>query len=90
MKQGYFIIRYMYTVPVLEIRSGIDAIVWQNRLNYTGSNTQVLFQGLQRTSNGVILWSVGSPPDTTTVQQDRRRFSLARRRVYNYSTTHHF
>jgi hypothetical protein len=28
-----------------------------------------------RTSNGTILWSVGSPPDTTTVQQDRSRFT---------------
>jgi hypothetical protein len=27
------------------------------------------------TSNGTILWSVGSPPDTTTVQQDRSRFT---------------
>jgi hypothetical protein len=29
----------------------------------------------QRTSNGTIHWSVGSPPDTTTVQQDRSRFT---------------
>jgi hypothetical protein len=28
-----------------------------------------------RTSNGTILWSVGSLPDTTTVQQDRSRFT---------------
>jgi hypothetical protein len=26
-------------------------------------------------SNGTIHWSVGSPPDTTTVQQDRSRFT---------------
>jgi hypothetical protein len=32
-------------------------------------------QSDQRTSNGTILWSVGSPPDTTTVQQDRSRFT---------------
>jgi hypothetical protein len=49
--------------------------VWQNRLNYTGSNTQVLSQGLQRTSNGVTHWSVGSPSDTTTFEQDRCRFT---------------
>jgi hypothetical protein len=29
----------------------------------------------QRTSNGTVHWSVGSPPDTTTVQQDRNRFT---------------
>jgi hypothetical protein len=29
----------------------------------------------QRTSNGTIRWSVGSPPDTTTVQQDRSRLT---------------
>jgi hypothetical protein len=28
----------------------------------------------QRTSNGTTHWSVGSPPDATTVQQDRSRF----------------
>jgi hypothetical protein len=49
--------------------------LWQNRLNYTGSNTQVPSQGLQSTSNSVTHWSVGSPPDTTTVQQDRSRFT---------------
>jgi hypothetical protein len=31
----------------------------RTNLNYTGSNTQVLSQGLQRTSNGVIPWPVG-------------------------------
>jgi hypothetical protein len=29
----------------------------------------------ERTSNGTIYWSVGTPPDTTTVQQDRSRFT---------------
>jgi hypothetical protein len=29
----------------------------------------------QRTSNGTTHWSVGSPPDPTTVTQDRRRFT---------------
>jgi hypothetical protein len=29
----------------------------------------------QRTSDGTTHWSVGSPPDTTTVQQDRSRFT---------------
>jgi hypothetical protein len=35
----------------------------------------VQLQSAQRTSNGTISWSVGSPPDTTTVQQDRSRFT---------------
>jgi hypothetical protein len=35
----------------------------------------VHLQSAQRTSNGTIPWSVGSPPDTTTVQQDRSRFT---------------
>jgi hypothetical protein len=30
---------------------------------------------IQRTSNGTTHWSVGSPPDATTVQQDRSRFT---------------
>jgi hypothetical protein len=45
--------------------------LWQNCLNYTGSNTQVLSQGLQRTSNGVTHWSVRSPPDTTVAEPTR-------------------
>jgi hypothetical protein len=32
-------------------------------LNYTGSSTQVLSQGLQRASNGVSPWPVGLRPD---------------------------
>jgi hypothetical protein len=50
----------------------------QNCLNYSGSNALVIaVQSIltQRTSNGTIHWSVGSPPDTTTVQQDRSRFT---------------
>jgi hypothetical protein len=35
----------------------------------------VQLQSAQRTSNRTIPWSVGSPPDTTTVQQDRSRFT---------------
>jgi hypothetical protein len=35
----------------------------------------VQLQSAQRTSNGTITWSVVSPPDTTTVQQDRSRFT---------------
>jgi hypothetical protein len=52
--------------------------VWQNRLNYSGSSALVIaIQPIitQRTSNGTTHWSVGSPPDTTTVQQDRSRFT---------------
>jgi hypothetical protein len=52
--------------------------VWQNRLNYSGSSALVIaIQTIitQRTSNETIRWSVGSPPDTTTIQQDRSRFT---------------
>jgi hypothetical protein len=52
--------------------------LWQNRLNYSGSSALVIAAQpilTQRTSNGTIRWSVGSPPDTTTVQQDRNRFT---------------
>jgi hypothetical protein len=52
--------------------------VWQNRLNYSGSSALVIaIQAIltQHTSNGTIHWSVGSPPDTITVQQDRSRFT---------------
>jgi hypothetical protein len=52
--------------------------LWQNRLNYSGSSVLVIaIQAIltQRTSNGTTHWSVGSPPDTTTVQQDRSRFT---------------
>jgi hypothetical protein len=50
--------------------------LWQNRLNYSGSSALMIAIQLaltQRTSNGTIHRSVGSPPDTTTVQQDRSR-----------------
>jgi hypothetical protein len=53
-------------------------IMWQNRLNYSGSSVLVIaIQPIltQRTSNGTTHWSVGSPPDTTTVQQDQSRFT---------------
>jgi hypothetical protein len=52
--------------------------LWQNRLNYSGSSALMIaaqLQSAQRTSNGTIPWSVGSPPDTITVQQDRSRFT---------------
>jgi hypothetical protein len=52
--------------------------MWQNRSNYSGSSALLIavqLQSAQRTSNGTILWSVGSPPDATTVQQDRSRFT---------------
>jgi hypothetical protein len=52
--------------------------VWKNRLNYFGSNALVIaIQPIltQRTSNGTTHWSVGSPPDATTVQQDRSKFT---------------
>jgi hypothetical protein len=48
------------------------------RLNYSGSSalvitTQVILT--QRTSDGITLGSVGSPPDSTTILQDRIRFT---------------
>jgi hypothetical protein len=52
--------------------------LWQNRLNYAGSSALVIvIQSMitQRTSNGTTHWSVGSPPETTMVQQDRNRFT---------------
>jgi hypothetical protein len=54
------------------------ARVWQNRMNYASSSVLVIAiqQKLtQRTSNGTTHWSVGSPPDTTTAQQDPSRFN---------------
>jgi hypothetical protein len=48
------------------------------RLNYSGSSALVItIQAIltQRTSNGTTRWSVGSPPDSTTVTQDRGRFT---------------
>jgi hypothetical protein len=53
-------------------------ILWQNCLNYSDSNALVITtQAIltQRTSNGTTHWSVGSPPDTATVPQDRNRFT---------------
>jgi hypothetical protein len=52
--------------------------LWQNRLNYSGSSALVIVILpilTQRISNGTTHWSVGSPPDTTTVQQGRSRFT---------------
>jgi hypothetical protein len=55
-----------------------ETSVWQNRLNYSGSSALMIAMQLsliQRTSNGTIHWFAGSPPDTTTVQQYRGRFT---------------
>jgi hypothetical protein len=52
--------------------------MWQHRLNYSGSSalmTAMQLALIQRTSNRTIHWSVGSPPDTTTVQHDWSRFT---------------
>jgi hypothetical protein len=60
----------------LRERGGLG--VWQNRLNYSGSSALVIaIQPIltQCTSNGTTHWSVGSPLDTTMVQQDRSRFT---------------
>jgi hypothetical protein len=48
------------------------------RLNYSGSSALVItIQAIltQRTSNGTTHWSIGSPSDSTTVTQDRGRFT---------------
>jgi hypothetical protein len=50
-----------------------------NRLNYSSSSALVIAIQLiltQCTSSGTTRWSVRSPPDATTVQQDRSRFTL--------------
>jgi hypothetical protein len=55
-----------------------SAVAEPIRSNYSGSSALVITtQGIltQRTSNGTIHWSVGSPPDSTTVTQDRGRFT---------------
>jgi hypothetical protein len=55
-----------------------ETYMWQNCLNYSGSSAlmiAILLVSTQRTSNGTIHWSVGSLPDTTTVQLDRSRFT---------------
>jgi hypothetical protein len=47
-------------------------------LNYSGlSALVIIIQAIltQHTSNGTTHWSVGSPPDSTTVTQDRGRFT---------------
>jgi hypothetical protein len=52
--------------------------VWQNRLNYSDSSAFVsAIQPIlnQRTSIRTTHWSIGSPSDTTTVQQDQSRFT---------------
>jgi hypothetical protein len=36
-----------------------DDVCGRTNLNYTGSSTRVHSRGLQRTSNGIIPWSVG-------------------------------
>jgi hypothetical protein len=49
------------------------------RLNYSGSSALVItLQAIltQRTSNGTTHWSVGLPHNSTTVTQDRGRFTL--------------
>jgi hypothetical protein len=53
-------------------------VLWQNRVNYSCSSALMIAMQMvltQRTSNGTIHWSIGSPPDTTMVQQDRSRFT---------------
>jgi hypothetical protein len=68
---------FIYTAAAYMLLS-MMAMMWQNRLNYSGSSALIIAIPLtttQLTSNGTTHWSVGSPPDTTTVQQDRSRFT---------------
>jgi hypothetical protein len=61
-----------------EHQESILVLLWQNRLNYFGSSMQTIAKQAtdsRRTLNGTTHWSVGSPPDSTTVTQDRRRFT---------------
>jgi hypothetical protein len=79
--------------PHLRVRCSLEVGpgVWQNRLNYSGSSVLVIaIQPIltQRTSNGTTHWSVGSPPDATTVQQDRSRFTSHEGEFYNHTTSH--
>jgi hypothetical protein len=56
----------------------IPAVAEPIRLNYSGSSVLVIIiQAImtQCTSNGTTHWSVGSPPDSTTVTQDQGRFT---------------
>jgi hypothetical protein len=65
--------------------------VWQNRLNYSGLSALIIAIQtilIQRTSNGTTHWSVRSPPDATTVQQDRSRFTLHEGELYSRITAH--
>jgi hypothetical protein len=63
----------LLTMNLSNFPDGTPKTLWQNRLNYSGSSVLVIATQpilTQRTSNGTIHWSVWSPPDTTTVQQD--------------------
>jgi hypothetical protein len=77
---GKFLSRkhFLRASPDVKVNLQLWYQLWQNRSNYSGSSALLIavqLQSAQRTSNGTILWSVGSPPDATTVQQDRSRFT---------------
>jgi hypothetical protein len=63
-----------YFVNTFELEAGLRVdfvnVAEPIRLNYSGSSALVItIQAIltQSTSNGTIHWSVGSPPDSTTV-----------------------
>jgi hypothetical protein len=59
-----------YFLATIAEQQQFGLLLWQNRLNYSSSSALIIaIQPIltQRTSNGTIHWSVGSPPDTTTV-----------------------
>jgi hypothetical protein len=76
---GFLWVRWIHFWNPHTPKNGLLSVwLWQNRLNYSGSSALVVAIQLiitQRTSNGTTHWSVGSPLDITTVQQDRSRFT---------------
>jgi hypothetical protein len=77
-RQPSLLRHYLNRTNPLTIRHGIDNVAEPIRLNYSGSSALVItIQAIltQRTSNRTTHWSVGSPPDSTTVTQDRGRFT---------------
>jgi hypothetical protein len=65
-------------VPAVSVNLELWYQLWQNHLNYSGSSALVIARQAteaKRTSNGTTHWSIGSPPDSTTVTQDRWGFT---------------
>jgi hypothetical protein len=83
---------FLRATAVVRVNLQLWYQLWQNRLNYSGSSALVIaIQPIltHRTSNGTTHRSVGSPPDATTVQQDRAGLpgTKASLQLYNSSPT---